>query len=64
MNEVLAFTGDFLSLGFVVFLGLLILLNFLNLPGNWLCLGCVLAFSLICGATWARSTGCLLWPVL
>ena len=57
MNEVLAFTGDFLSLGFVVFLGLLILLNFLNLPGNWLCLGCVLAFSLICGA----SLGTLYW---
>ena len=59
MNEVLAFTGDFLSLGFVVFLGLLILLNFLNLPGNWLCLGCVLAFSLICGASLGTLYGVL-----
>ncbi|MCR5813184.1 MAG: DUF456 domain-containing protein [Desulfovibrio sp.] len=57
MTESLALAGDLFSLGFVIFLGLLVLLNFLNLPGNWLALACVLIFSLLSG----KALGMLFW---
>ena len=57
MTETLVLASDFFSLGLLVFLGLLVLLNFVNLPGNWLALACVLIFSLISGTAF----GTLFW---
>ena len=65
MTETLALAGNFFSLGFLVFLGLLVLLNFVNLPGNWLVLACVGLFYLLSGTAfgtlfWVLSCGCAL----
>ncbi|MBO4335276.1 MAG: DUF456 domain-containing protein [Desulfovibrio sp.] len=75
MTETLALAGNLFSLGFLVFLGLLVLLNFVNLPGNWLALACVGIFCLLSGTAfgmlfWVLSCGSALlgevleWGVL